>query len=152
MSTSREDAAAIRARIIREYYEGQSYGALADRYGYNLSTVAKFIARDKRDNGVRQRSCRPKDPRPYAVKRSLSQAHFQIGLAISLYRAEHNLNPTQFGMLLARENGSGNKSRCKVRDMEIGAYDLTLTDIQRLSEILGIPFETLVIAKAAKVG
>jgi uncharacterized protein YaiE (UPF0345 family) len=54
----------------------------------------------------------------------------------------HQLKPTAFGILIGH-------TRMSVGRMEKGAYDFTLTDIEKLSEVLGISFDALIQPKKA---
>ena len=134
----REETQAIWVKVVDLYFdEGHSINCLAKDFGYSASSVSKQIAAEKVKNPDRQRLKQPKDSRRHTEKKSLSQVHFQIGLAVSLYRSERQYNPTGFGNLVGM-------SRTKVRNIEIGCHDLTLTEIIVLARVMGMTFDDLV--------
>lgn len=141
----REKTSELNAQIIEAFFEeGMSIAALMAKYGRSESTINKMLAAYQRahaaenDGRKRERTKKPTDPRPLVEKRSISFIHFSISLHISRYMNEHELKPTTFGLLIG-------KSRVQVSAMQIGAYDFTITDLQRLSEVLGIPYEQLCV-------
>lgn len=135
---SRSDVQAFNATLVEAYYEGDSVATLAHRSGRSKSTIDKLIKADRVANGHRERKPCRADPRILADKKSLSPHHGWVGITISRYRAEHDLTPTSFGMLISA-------SRVVVRNMEVGSHDFTLCQLMRLSSVLGVPFEQLVI-------
>lgn len=150
----REKTSEINAQIVEAFYEeGLSVSALSQRFGRSESGVNKLLAayrhtyRAENSGADRERKKQPVDPRPLTEKRSLSFVHFTIGLHISRYMAEHELRPSAFGHLISR-------SRVQVGNMLAGSHDFTVSEIQRLSQVLGIPYETLAVPpqKAATVG
>lgn len=129
------------AKIIEDYYEGPlSIKALKAKYGRSESAIAKVLAQYKLNNPDRQRSGKPADPRHRDGKKCLSVHHFQVSMAITRYMTENKLSPTAFGHLIS-------KSRVDVRNMEVGAYNLTLLDIERIAEVLGYEFELLLTSQ-----
>lgn len=132
----------INAQIVEDFYEGPlSVAELMKKYGRSESSVNKLLAAyrlsyEKEHGQARVRAGKPKDPRLMQEKKSLSLTHFVIGLAITRYIEENKLTPTSFGMQISR-------SRVQVGNIMVGAHDLTLTEIARISEVLGIPMERL---------
>ncbi len=138
---SREDIREYNKQLVDAYYDGESVDAIATRSGRSTSTIHKLISADKAANGPRDRKCKPVDPRSMIDKRVISPRHGWIGIQMSRYRAELGLTPSAFGMLI-------NATRTRVRYMEIGSHDFTLTEIVKLVEVLNIPFEQLITPKA----
>lgn len=136
MTGSRDDIRALNAELVEAYYKGESVASIASRSGRDNSTISKLIRTDTLLNGPRPRTAKPADPRLMVDKKTLSKRHTWIGIQIARYRAEHDHTPTQFGMLI-------NASRVVVRNMEVGAHDFTLCQIDRLSEVLKMDFQTL---------
>lgn len=135
----------INARIVEDFYdEPLSVSALCVKYGRSESMVNKLLAKFKRDYGIahggaqRERSGKPVDPRLLGGKVSRSLRHFVIGMAVTRYINEHKLSPTAFGMQ------ASTLSRVVVGDIMRGAHDLTITEIEKLAIVLGIPFDTLI--------
>lgn len=139
---SRADVQAFNATLVDAYYEGDSITSIAVRSGRSVSTINKLIRADRIANGPRERKKTTRtDSRSLADKRSLSPHHGWVGITISRYRAEHNLTPTSFGMMIGT-------TRVVVRNMEIGAHDFTLCELARISKVLDVSFETLLIPRA----
>lgn len=132
----------INAQIVEDFYEGPlSVSELMDKYGRSESSVNKLLARyrlsyEAEHGQPRARVGRPRDPRLMQEKKSLSLVHFVIGLAVTRYIEENKLTPTSFGMQISR-------SRVQVGNIMVGAHDLTLTEISRIADVLGIPMGQL---------
>jgi hypothetical protein len=134
---SREDVKNYNLGLVEEYWAGDSYQTIATRSGRSVSTIIKLVKADIRANGERVRVKKPDDPRIMLNKKILSAKHSWIGLQIGLYRAQNDLTPSSMGMVL-------NATRVMVRNMEIGSHDFTLTQLERIAEVLSIPFMTLI--------
>lgn len=137
MQGSRDDIREFNEGLVDRYFNGESPAAIAEATGRSISTIQKLVAAEKHINPDRKRSKAARDPRALLEKRIISPRHSWIGLVIARYRAEHDMTPTQFGMLVPT-------TRMVVRNMEIGAHDFTIREVERLSEILGSPFEELI--------
>lgn len=133
---SRDDVKAFNAKLVDLFYEGHSVADLAKTYGRSISTINKLVQLDKIENGPRERVQKPRDPRILLEKKSLSNRHAWIGSRLAAYRARKNLGPSGMGLELA-------VSRVKVTEMEIGAYDFTLTDVERIARLLDCTVESL---------
>lgn len=148
MSTANQNVAQIYASIVEEFFEdGISVKALSAKYGRSESSINKHLAiyqaRHEAEFGARrERKKKPIDPRSFDGMRSLTFRHGQIGLFIHRFRTEHDLSPTSFGMMIQ-------ESRITVRKMEQGAYDFTLCQIEKLADVMKVPFDALVQPKKA---
>lgn len=143
MPPSRDDIHDLNAKIVEEYWTGGSITHLAKTYGRSVSTIHKLIKADALANGPRKRVRRDDDPRIMINKKALSKRHAWIGIQIARYAAEHDLTPTKMGLRI-------NASRVVVRNMEVGAHDFTLGELDRLSKLLGVDFETLITPTSPK--
>lgn len=133
---SRDEVQAFNVKLVDLFYEGHSVAELAKTYGRSVSTINKLVQLDKVQNGPRERQSKPRDPRVLIDKKSLSNRHAWIGSRLAAYRARHNLTPSAMGLKLS-------VSRVKVTEMEIGAYDFTLTDVDRIAKLLDCSSESL---------
>lgn len=144
MTQLQDQIETINEQLLERYWGGESVQALADSSGRSTSTINKLIKIDKTRNPKRERSLQPKDPRIIIDKRPLTTVHGIVGLHITRYMAENNLGPTQFGLLV-------DTSRVRVRSMEAGSHDLTVTDLVKLSSVMGIPYEELAMGVISNV-
>lgn len=126
--------------MVSCFYEGMSVPAVARKFGMHHSTVHKIRRRHEAKNGKQVRVHKPKDVRVLNDKRPLTSVHARIGLRIGAYMAEHELNATSFGELISA-------SRVRVRNMQVGAYELTIMEVIQLSDVLSIPYEELVLGR-----
>lgn len=101
-----------------------SYQEIADKYGRDRDTIIKL----KKQYGVVRQKPTRKGPRPVVEMQQISPAHGSLGLRITAYRGIRSYTD------LAQEL---NVSRYVVRMMEIGAHDFKLSELQRLSIIMG---------------
>lgn len=143
MSEIKESTAKRNSRIIDEYYgtetvPGLSMTQLSRDYGLDRSTIQKLVAIDQgRADFVRAERLKPKDNRVLVGKKPLSQVHSLIGMKIGRHMTEHGLLPTTFGEMI-------HASRVRVRNIQVGAYDLTLSEVMTISKALEIPYDELV--------
>jgi len=133
---SREKVRDFNAKLVERFYQGESVNEIAVSTGRSISTIHKLIKDDETANGPRERLKKPSDPRIMVDKKMISKRHGWIGIRIARYRAEHDLTPTAFGMRIS-------VSRVVVRNMEVGAHDFTLTQLERLSDTLKVSFDEL---------
>ena len=136
MTQLQDEIEAINEQILKRYWAGESVASLADATGRANSTINKLVKIDKVRHPHRERTLQPKDPRIILDKRPLSTVHGIVGLHITRYMAENNLGPTQFGLMV-------NSSRIRVRSMEAGSHDLTVTELIKLAGVLDIPYAEL---------
>lgn len=141
---SREDVKLYNQGLVEEYWAGASYADVAARSGRSVSTIIKLVKADIKAHGPRTRTKKPDDPRIMLNKKILSPRHSWIGLQLALYRAQHDLTPSSMGMVI-------NATRVMIRNMEIGAHDFTLSQLDRISEVLNIPFQTLITPNLSSV-
>jgi plasmid maintenance system antidote protein VapI len=135
----REKTKEINREIIEAFYEeGLSVTQLAVKFGRSTSQIHKLLALYKLSNPPRERTVVPRGTQSMEEKTSLSLVHAYIGLCVDRYMGEHELGPTAFGML--NEPGL---SRVMVKDIVVGARDLTICQVQVLAGVLGIPYEQL---------
>jgi len=122
--------------LLRQYYDGVSVAEVAKKSGRSVSAIRLIIKSDKLLNGEPDTPrSRPKDNRCFDNKRPLSNHHAKIGLLIQNHRTSMELNCTEYGALISC-------SRYRVRDIELGSYDITLREIQNLERVLGINLVT----------
>lgn len=127
---------------IEDWKHGASYTWISDKYGRAYSTVAKLIkgakvlgetrvvdiANRKRNGG----GARFHDQRP------LGPIHLRIGLLIGRFREVDNVYTCSE---LAEKLQT---SRIVARKMELGLHDLTLTEMCRIADIIGMQLHELV--------
>lgn len=132
----------INRQIIEDFYEiPLSINALKEKYGRSVSMINKILKQDRLQNGERERKGKPVDPRPLEGKRCLSFVHFNIGYQLSDFKTRKGLRNSQVGILLG-------KSRVEVTDIETGSYNLTLLDVEKIADMLGVSFATLISSAA----
>lgn len=130
------------AAIAAFFDDGLSYREVAERFGRDISTVRKLIARerDRREAEGIPIPARPKrtgDPRCRANMRKLSPVHGVIGARLNFWRTVQNKkSATEVGALLGC-------SAQVVGKMEMGAHDFTLSQLFRLADILEVEFDEL---------
>lgn len=107
-----------------------SYQEIANKYGRDRDTIIKL----KKASGVVRKMGPRKGSRPATAAKQLSPAHRSLGVRLSLYRGMRTYNE------IAQEL---NVSGYVVRRMEYGLHDFTLTQLQRLSTVMGQSIETL---------
>lgn len=126
---------------IEDWQYGASYGWLESKYGRAYSTVAKLI-RAQKDLGVDRvvdvrRRKRNGGRRGLYDRKPLSARHIRIGLQISRFRdIDNELNCEEFAEMIGT-------NRLTARMMELGLYDFRLTDLEKLSETIGVPLQQL---------
>jgi transposase len=133
---SRESVRAFNATLVEAYWGGESVADIAKRSGRSLSTINKLVALDKHENGPRERTAKPRDPRIILEKKTISNRHGWIGLQLSQYRSRNNLTTTALGGLLS-------VSRVQISNMELGSHDFTLSELDRISALTNVPLERL---------
>lgn len=140
MGPVRSNTQKLRMSIINDYYElGLSYAELAKKYGYSTDMVKKTIARDRLENGPRDRKSEPVDPRRRGERKALSYEHFCIGLHVARHIKDNGITPTIFGRL-----GKLAASRVRVGQIIDGVHDLTLLERDAIAEIVGVTKEEVV--------
>ena len=133
-----EDTRAFNEALVERFYNNESVSSIARTSGRSTSYILKLIQEDKTANGPRERrSIQRVDPRLLIGKEAISPLHSKIGMMIARYRATKSLSKTQMGNLIP-------VSRVVVSNAEIGAHDLTITQLQRLAEILGVSIKEFV--------
>jgi len=126
--------------IIEDFFtRGLSYKDLARKYGRDETTCRRHVLhyqqqyenthghRRQRDRLPVNKSRRNPDVRP------LTTEHSAIGLHIDRFMDRKGITPTSFGMLLTPM-----KSPSLINDAVAGNYDWTLTEINNLTEVLGL--------------
>lgn len=104
---------------------------IATKYGRDRDTIFKL----RREHAIVRKKTSRKGSRPASEMKQISPAHGSLGLRITAYRGVRNYTD------LAQEL---NVSRYVVQRMEIGAHDFTLTQLQKLSTIMGRNIEELI--------
>jgi hypothetical protein len=116
--------------VNRFYDEGRSYSWLSNEYGLAEITIRKMVARDVLNNGARERVAHVQ-PTCRLADKPLSYAHAMLGNKVSEYIERNKLGPTTFGAPVKL-------SRHKVRALMRGVYDPSMSELQKLSKVLGI--------------
>lgn len=146
---ARSSTQEINAQIIEDYYEVPlSVKALEEKYGRHESTINKLIGKYKAiykaENGVdRVRKGKPQDPRRLGDPKPLTFRHYIVGLNVTRYMDEHELSVTGFGHLISR-------SPSKITRIKAGSYPLTLEEVDKIAEVLGVDFNTLLLNQSAE--
>lgn len=138
----------IQTSVIEDYFDnGFSYADLSRKYGRHESscrkTISAYKAQYRASTGVnRDRKIIPtnSNSKSAATAKPLSMGHSAIGVRVARYMQAHRLSATGFGMLMEPM-----KSPSTINLAVIGAYDWTLSDLQRLSTFFNVPFERLLI-------
>lgn len=145
MSKPNENLTAMNVALVDDYFgtpdqPGLSLKDLCKKYGRSPATVTKRIrmAKSAQPNRVRHNTTR--DPRAQSEKKPLTLLHTYIGLTLKKYLEDHKMNFTTFGLL-----PTCNMSRSVVSDIASGARDLTILEVHSLAEVLGVPYEQLIV-------
>lgn len=109
-----------------------SYEEIGRKYGRSRQTIIKL---KHRYNLTRKVPTRIKGLVKAEEKRSLSSAHRSLGSRLTLYRANRTYSEVAAEL---------NVSPYALRRMELGVYDVTLSHLLRISEVLGIDVPTLI--------
>lgn len=114
-----------------------SYAELAVKYDRARDTITKLKERYSitRPTTVRKGSI------PLSQRQSISTNHRAIGVRLTLFRDDRLITDLADQM---------NVSRTVYKAMEVGAHDFTLTQILRISEVLGVPAEDLWVPMTLK--
>lgn len=137
MTGTREQVTAINAKMVDDYWGGESIGSIAKRMKRSPNTVSKLVQADKKANGPRPRPRVRSTVRMISEKKEISPRHARIGFVVARYRAEHDLSLTDLGIKVET-------TRSTIRNMELGAHDFTLTELDLLAKIFQISFEDLI--------
>lgn len=138
-------------QIIEDFHEVPlSVAGLCRKYGLSESSINKLLAKYREwyatthGGKTRERNGKPVDTRLMEGKRSISFRHMVIGMAVDRYIREHKLTPTSFGHTV-------NLSRVAVSNILIGAHDLTLKEVTKIAEVIGVPEDELLQQKEARL-
>lgn len=107
-----------------------SYAELASKYGRSRDTIIKLA----RLHNVLRKVPVKKGARRAIDMKPLSAAHRALGTRLTIFRENRNYTEAaaQIGV-----------SRHVLKYMELGCYDFTLTQLNRISELLGANFVEL---------
>lgn len=108
-----------------------SYQEIADKYGRDRDTIIKLKNRYKLTRKLPPR----KGPRRVIDRKELSPLHRAVGIRLSLYRGDRSY---------AEVAQSIGVSALALRYMELGIHDITLAQLQRISELLGQSISELI--------
>lgn len=114
-----------------------TYEEIARKYGYSYSGIAGICRRRGINRPHEQR--RKRGPKPHSSV-PYSGLHKKVGNALYLRRCELGIGVEEYG----RRHG---RTKFRVRAMELGIHDFTLTELQSIAEELSIPFEELLGTK-----
>ncbi|CCV12880.1 helix-turn-helix transcriptional regulator [Mesorhizobium sp. STM 4661] len=107
-----------------------SYAQLAKKYGRSRDTIIKLA----RLHNVLRRIPVTKGARRAIDMKELSPQHRALGTRLTIFR--ENRNYTEAAAIIG-------VSRHVLKYMELGCYDFTLTQLNRISELLGATFVEL---------
>ncbi|MDF2996861.1 MAG: hypothetical protein K0R27_2498 [Xanthobacteraceae bacterium] len=125
---------------IADFEQGMSYDDLARKYGNRHPTTIRKMLRVH--GAIRKAAPVSKGgPKRLSDLKPLSKVHQAIGIEINRYRTlTHDLGMSEMGEKL-------NVNRALIRKMELGIHDFTLTEINMISELLGLPVMELLTPK-----
>lgn len=107
-----------------------SYQEIGIKYGRHRDTIIKLKGAT---NTVR--SQRPMNgPRKVALADAISPEHRTLGIRLTLFRANRPM---------AELSKELNVSRIILHQLELGTHDPSLSRLQRISEVMGVPIATL---------
>jgi hypothetical protein len=125
--------------------ESLSQSEIVKRYSHTLSAwqVKRLIQEAyedvKKTRPEFQMRRAPSGFKPLGATKTLSQMHLAIGVRLNNHRrVEMDMQPMEY---CSKFNFS---NHIRLRKMETGQYDFSLSEMQRISEIVGIPMEELV--------
>jgi transcriptional regulator with XRE-family HTH domain len=75
--------------------------------------------------------------RAFIDRKSISQTHIRIGSKLAWFRTQEGMEPQVFA------NHHKFSNRIAIRAMEQGIHDFTLSELQRIAEILGVTLSEL---------
>jgi DNA-binding XRE family transcriptional regulator len=109
-----------------------SYEEIAKKYGRARDTVIKLA---RLHNLIGNRAVSRNGPRKMADLKPLSREHRTVGVRLTLYRGTRSYTE------VAQEL---NVSRHCLKAMEIGAHDFTLSQMIKISELIGMSINDVV--------
>lgn len=133
-----EKAWQTKARDLH-FGQGLPPSEVATQVGYSLETVRKFLTREKKALGKTGERIASRSKRSYEGKKPLSKNHAHIGARLSRYR--FNQPETMTAEALGSILGT---SRNRVREMELGFHDFTLSECDRIAKLLNVPMSELI--------
>jgi hypothetical protein len=135
-----EKAWKTKARELH-FENGCSPSEVAEKVGYSLETVRKFLGRERIILGRIGEQATTRSCRTYETKKPISSKHASIGARLARYRFNQaeQMTAGRLGELLGT-------SRARVREMELGFHDFSLTECERISKLLDVPLPELIRA------
>lgn len=126
----------LHGRLIDLYFnEGWSTAAVA-RYGGCSAAWVKKLVKQATGRGRSRSKIGTLDPRKRDNRRPLSGTHAFIGVCVARHRAKLRLSMATFGDRVRL-------SRFRVGQVEAGAYDLTILEVNAIANELGHSVEVL---------
>lgn len=119
------------------FTQGIPPSEVAAKVGYSLETVRKFLNQERKTLGPTM----AKSARTFEGRKPLSNRHASIGARLARYRFNQP-NSMTAGDLGAKIG----TSRLRIREMELGFHDFTLTEIEKISALLNVPMAELIRA------
>jgi hypothetical protein len=119
------------------FTQGLPPSEVAVKVGYSLETVRKFLNQERKTLGPTM----SKSARTFEGRKPISNRHASIGSRIARYRFNQPeaMTAGQLGSMLGT-------SRLRIREMELGFHDFTLTECDKISKLLDIPLAELIRA------
>lgn len=135
MTTTEKGLKEHHQAILADLQAGElSYTEIAEKYGYSRSGIVKFAYR----NGiVRSKTEIPRrGPKKHSTM-PISALHKAIGGKLLMQRIKLGLHAQGYGELMGR-------TKFKVRNMELGLHDFTLSELREIAEEVELPLEDLI--------
>ncbi len=120
--------------MMNLYYDGDekgrwSYNDLIAKYGYSKQAIQRLVNIEKANGRTRNSKKRPDPRRMESNSKPISRMHSLIGAKLSTFRIRMGWKQTRLGMEL-------NMSRTKITLLEMGCYDLTLSQIHAICALM----------------
>ncbi|BCJ91717.1 hypothetical protein IZ6_24520 [Terrihabitans soli] len=109
------------------FIKNASYEEIGSKFGRHSSTIYKL---SKEQNWVRPTKARTGGRKSFADSEVLSTVHRSVGIRLGMHRVMEQENFSQMGDRLGC-------SRLAASNMEKGFYDFSLTELNKIADLLG---------------
>ena len=112
------------------FEDGLPPASIGPALGFSVETVRKFLHKERKTLGKAELHG-SHSSRAFSNKVPLSPRHVYIGAKLAQYRNRQPglMTATQLGLIL-------NMSRLRIREMELGYHDFTLTECEKIAKLL----------------
>ena len=125
------------AEICEAYRAGKTDEEISAAYGISVSRLKQIL----KGAGVSRRAT-PKRRKKMIETKPISSFHAQIGSDITYRRNKLNMTPQEFAL-------AAGMTKERLRAIEMGVKEPTLTDLARLAKVAGVELSVLMTPRNA---